>query len=399
MKICFLSAMHAANDKRVFDKEAVSLAQAGFEVMHLCPADHESEQFSKNVRTITYPKPVGIWERILQLPRLFFRARRLNANVYHCNEVDSWIVGIMLKIFCRKTCVFDVHEHYPSVFAESRFPRPLQPLVAGIIRALFRVLTPLTDRLVLAKITVADDFPNAAEKTVLVRNFTPLSALNFSGARTFPGSEEPLRMVHLGLFGRGRGWPQVLDAMHRMQNRKVELLVIGEFNDGSLEDFRARARELSLEDRITCLPWMSFTEALEHLAKSHVGLVTFQPGIQNHVYAMPHKMFDYMAAGMAVICPDFAVEVAPVISESQAGLLVNPADVDALARAFDQLVNDHEQTQAMGERGQNAVKNRYNWETECARLIDMYQELAVIAGLKPAGAQEFDNSGTSDASV
>ena len=37
MRVCFLSSMHPPRDKRVLDKEAISLAQAGFEVIHLAP--------------------------------------------------------------------------------------------------------------------------------------------------------------------------------------------------------------------------------------------------------------------------------------------------------------------------------------------------------------------------
>lgn len=377
MRVCFLSSMHPPGDKRVFDKEAIVLAAKGYDVVHLCPGEKSDSGMSCDIKIITYAKPAGIRGRLMQIFDLYLYAREIDADVYHCNEVDSWFVGVLLKIFRKKKCIFDVHEHYPSTFAESRFPEKVQPLVASAVRLVFRLLTPFTDRLVLAKKTVAADFPKAEHKTILVRNFTPLSGINFAGQRTPAQSGETIKLIHLGLFNKNRGWPQVLKALDLMENKLVFLEVIGEFNDGTRAEFDAAVRQYGLEHRIAVHDWMPFDQAFQYLANAHVGLVVFQPGILNHVYAMPHKMFDYMAAGMAVVCPDFAVEVAPVVQETGCGVLVDPADPVDLAKKLDALVGSPETIHAMGLRGQQAVRDHYNWEAEAARLLKMYQELDV----------------------
>jgi glycosyltransferase involved in cell wall biosynthesis len=89
-------------------------------------------------------------------------------------------------------------------------------------------------------------------------------------------------------------------------------------------------------------------------------------------------MFDYMAAGMAVICPDFAVEVAPFVEKSRCGLLVDPSNPDKLARALDRLVEDPELIKTMGANGQKAVLEQFNWEAEVAQLVKMYKELGSV---------------------
>lgn len=373
-RICFLSSMHPARDKRVFDKEAVTLAAAGFEVIHLCPGKDEEAGVEKGVRIITYPRRTGIRGRIAQLFQLYRDAARVDADVYHCNEVDSWAVGTMLKLFRRRGCVFDVHEDYPSTFAHGRFPLWMHPFVEAIIRAAFLVLSPLTDKFVLAKETVSGDFRVKESRKLLVRNFTPRAGLATAPERTDPACPDGwLRLVHLGLIGKPRGWPQLLAAMAMMQHRKVQLEVIGEFNDNTRDEFEERVRELGLEDRVTLHDWMPFGEAFERLRAADVGLIVFQPGIRNHVYAMPHKMFDYMAAELAVICPDFAVEVAPVIQKEECGLLADPADPADLARKLDFLASSPAMVREMGRRGRRAVIERYNWEAEAEPLIQLYR--------------------------
>ena len=60
MKICFLSSMHPARDKRVFDKEAVSLRVSGYEVVHLCPGHMVEAGVDRGVKVVVYEKPRGI---------------------------------------------------------------------------------------------------------------------------------------------------------------------------------------------------------------------------------------------------------------------------------------------------------------------------------------------------
>lgn len=375
LKLCLLSSMHPARDKRVFDKEAVSLAEAGFTVSHLCPGTPNEAGVERGVRIRTYPRPQGMKGRLKQLLMLYRLGLDEDADVYHCNEVDSWGVGVALRMLRGKRCVFDVHEHYPSTFAESRFPLWLQPAVVWGVRLVLRLLTPFTDRIVLAKRSVSDDFNTTAERKVLVRNYTPLAGLSFAQEPVSPAVKAQYSLVHLGLFSKSRGWPQVLDAIAVMRNRNLRLLVIGEINDGSHEEFSERVFKLGLSDRVTLIDWMPFNKAFLHLLASDIGIVAFQPGVLNHVYAMPHKMFDYMAAGLPVVLPNFAVEVAPVVKESECGVLIDPADPQDIADKLDSLLDDPDEMRAMGKRGREAVRQRYNWEAEAARLVAMYKEL------------------------
>ena len=94
----------------------------------------------------------------------------------------------------RPRLVFDVHETFPHDLAEFHAPRAMRPLVVGAVRALFRLLVPFTDKLVLAKRSVAVDFPGAEAKQILVQNFVPLRMLA-RGRRCGPGARprRPLR--------------------------------------------------------------------------------------------------------------------------------------------------------------------------------------------------------------
>ena len=243
------------------------------------------------------------------------------------------------------------------------------------------MLLPFTDKIVLAKSTVAGDFWFSDRKLVLVRNFSPVSALDNCDTGSHDvdreqGDTRPLRLVHLGLISRLRGWPQILDAMSRTKNNDMSLLIIGDFLDGSKLEFDRRAAELGLDNQVEVLGWMPFEQAFRKLSSCDIGLITLQPGVQNHVFAMPHKLFDYMLAGLAVIIPSFAVEVAPIVKATNCGILVDTSDVAAIADCLDNLAADRHERFQMGQRGRAAVIEEFNWENEVERLIDMYRDLA-----------------------
>lgn len=375
LRICLLSALHPPFDKRVFDKEARTLAAAGYEVIHLAPGDG-GETLVDGVRVITFPGPSGIRQRLGQLRRLYRMAVTLDADVYQCNEVDSWGVGVALRLFRGAACVFDVHEHYPEDFAEMRFPSVLRPLVRGVVRMVMRLLAAGTDRVVLAKRSLADDFRYfPASRVCLVQNFVPLAELPPLAEKPAPVKSAPLRLIHLGLVNRVRGWPQMLEGLARACHQDVELLVLGEIGGGEESAFWAAVDGLGLASRVRHRAWLPFAAAMQEVMAADVGIILFQPGYFNHVHALPHKLFDYMGGGLPVIAPAFAIEVAHIVDSAGCGLLVDAADPQSFADAIDRLAGNPAERRAMGLRGHKAVEASYNWEAEGRRLVAMYAEL------------------------
>jgi glycosyltransferase involved in cell wall biosynthesis len=374
LSICFLSSMHTPFDKRVFEKEARSLAVAGFSVTHIAPGDG-TEFVANDVRIVTYPGRKGLFGRILQLRLLYKIAVSVGAEVYHCNELDSWLIGLFLKAFHGSKCVVDIHEHYPEEFAEVRFPNFLRGIVRRLVAFGIWGFSQYTDRVVVAKSSLLYDFKYVPdEKLVLVQNFSPLR--NFSvdlevePKKKLPSQE--FRMIHLGLFGVRRGWPQLLKAMKILDDRDIKLLIVGEIADGSEKAFRQQCIASGLGESIEMIDWLPIDEAMELVKTSHLGLILFQPDCHNHVHALPHKLFDYMGAAVPVLVPQIAVEVVEIVSKSDCGLCIDSGSPEAIATAIREAKANTLEMVKKGENGRAAVFNEFNWENEEARLIQTY---------------------------
>jgi glycosyltransferase involved in cell wall biosynthesis len=114
--------------------------------------------------------------------------------------------------------------------------------------------------------------------------------------------------------------------------------------------------------------------AREEAAGCDIALVLFQPGVENHRLALPHKLFDAMLCGLPVIVPDFAEEVRAVVAEAGCGIAIDTADAAAVARAVTVLA-DPAQRAGMGARGRAAALTRFSWQGEAARLAELYRRL------------------------
>ena len=364
--VLLLSAAHPPDDLRVVRKEGAALAAAGWRVRHLAPGPPGPQAAIEGVAIECYPRRPGWAGRLRGIPALARRAAASGAAVLHASEPDAWAAALLAARRCGARCVLDVHEHYPSRL-DARLPRWARPAGRAALRLLCRAAGRAADAVVVAKDGLAAEFPGA----VAVRNYALPVAI--APRRHRPG---PPTLAHAGALGRSRGWPQLLEAM-ALAPPGTRLRLIGRFTDGSEPDFRARAAALGLAGRIEHLGWHPHPEALALLAEADIGLVLFQPGEENHRLALPHKLFDAMLAGLPVIAPAFAEEVAGIIQDAGCGLLVETADPAAIAGAIAALA-DPDLRARLGAAGRDAALTRYAWGAEAARLVGLYRRLAPL---------------------
>jgi glycosyltransferase involved in cell wall biosynthesis len=372
--VCLVSAAHPPEDLRVVGKEGAALAAAGWRVRHLAPGTGKPGSH-RGVAIETYARGPGWQGRLSALPSLVRRAARARAAVLHASEPDAWLAALLAARRSGARVVLDVHEHYPSRL-DQRLPAPLRPLARSAIRRAGRRAGRAADAVVVAKDGLDADFA-APGKTVAVRNYA--LAPEVIPRRHEPGG--PV-LVHLGACGRERGGFAMLEALARCPPA-ARLRLIGRFTDGSEPEFRARAAALGLYGRIEILGWRPYAEALALAAECDIGLVLFQPGVENHRLALPHKLFDCMLAGLPVIAPGFAEEVAAVVTEAGCGELVDPSDPGDVAAAVRALA-DPARRARLGAAGRQAALTRFAWDGEAARLVELYRRLAPLPG---AGAR------------
>ena len=358
--VLMLSAAHPADDVRIVVKEGAALAAAGWRVTHLAPG--AAGGVLRGVVLRGHGGGRGWRARLRGIPALARQAAALRPAVIHAHEPDSWAAAILAGRRCGARIVLDVHEHYPSRL-DARLPPPLRPVVRAALSALCRLAAARADAVVVAK----DGLQALFGACVPVRNYA-----EDAGVAPRAHGPGPLRLLHLGALGAARGAFAMLDLLAALP--EARLVLVGRFTDGSEAAFDTRAAALGVAARIERTGWLPRAAALEQAARCDVALVLFQPGVENHRLALPHKLFDAMLCGLPVIVPDFAAEVAGIVAEAGCGIALDTTDAGALRRAVRSLADPARRAE-MGARGQAAARTRFAWEAEAARLVALYETL------------------------
>jgi len=361
-----LTTVHPTFDTRIFHKEAKTLARVGYDVTLI--AQHERDEVVDGVKIIALPKPRNRLSRMFGLTwRAFHKAIRQRADIYHFHDPELIPVGLLLKLRGKRV-IYDVHEDVPKqILSKEWIPRPLRRLVAGAARVAEALASWAFDGIVAATPAIAKRFP--AGKTIVVQNFPILKEL--VAPESTPYQNRPAKIIYVGGITAIRGIREMVQAMSLMpESLDARLVLVGAFSPPSLE---AEVRGLPGWERVEFVGWQDRASVARLLGEARAGLVLFHPE-PNHLEAQPNKLFEYMSAGLPVIASDFPLW-REIVEKERCGLLVDPLDPAAIAKVIQWILEHPEEAEAMGRRGQKAVFERYNWDTEAAKLIALYRRL------------------------
>jgi glycosyltransferase involved in cell wall biosynthesis len=192
-----------------------------------------------------------------------------------------------------------------------------------------------------------------------------------------PLATDPHAPLVLGFIGFVRSW-HGLDAVVAaiadqaragMGGRRLSLTVIG---DGPARaELEQQASLLGVSEQVR------FTGVVEH-AEVPARLSGFDIALQPKVvaYASPLKIFDYMAAGCAIVAPD-QPNIREILEHERTALLFNPDDPAALWQAISRLVDDPalRQRLAVAARAELEAKD-YTWHGNARRIAQWASEQA-----------------------
>ncbi|HEY3135875.1 MAG TPA: glycosyltransferase family 4 protein [Blastocatellia bacterium] len=107
----------------------------------------------------------------------------------------------------------------------------------------------------------------------------------------------------------------------------------------------------------------SYLDACDILVSPHV-----ESADGSEFFGSPTKLFEYMAMAKPVIASRLG-QIADVIADGESGLLVEPGDSSALARAIERLAQDHALRARLGTAARSAVVEQYSWRHNAARVF------------------------------
>jgi glycosyltransferase involved in cell wall biosynthesis len=238
---------------------------------------------------------------------------------------------------------------------------------------IFAVTGPLRD------LIVAQGAP--AARVEVVHNGTEPEEFPLAATRA-----DRAERVVLGFIGFVRAW-HGLDAVLRAMAgddaaEQLNFVVAGE--GPARPELERIAKELDLDGRVHFTGLVARAEVPDLLASFDIAL---QPSVVS--YASPLKIFEYMAAGLAIVAPD-QPNIREILTEGETALLFDPGQPEAMWRAVVTLAADPALRRRLGRAArEDLIRRRFTWRDNAARVVaGARADLAARAPHRPGVSKE-----------
>lgn len=362
--VVHLTSAHDIGDARIFLKECRSLVAAGYRVTLVATGVVPERCIREGVSVIAVRKYQGRLARMtLGAFRVLLRGLIEGGRVFHIHdpELMPWALGLRLL---GRIVIFDAHEDLPKQIMSKHYIHQRLRFIFSKLATLLELLVGrIAHRVVAATPSIARNFPQ--NRVTLIQNF-PMEGELSCGVRN--GAVDPY-FAYVGGISRIRGMREMVSALGLL-DQDARLWLAGPFETVVAQN---ELSEVAGWNRVSYLGSVTRTRVGEILASAKAGLVLFLP-VPNHIESQPNKLFEYMSAGIPVIASNFPRWV-EIVDGNMCGLVVDPQDHHAIAMAMNWILGHPEEAQAMGARGQLAVRERYNWTNESVKLVELYHQL------------------------
>lgn len=359
--ICHVTVVHPYNDNRIFYKECLSLKKEGYKVF-LIASDTESKvQDGISIYGIKRYK-----NRVVNFIRtsvfgVFFKAKKLNADIYHFHDPELMIFGILMRIIGKKV-IYDIHENNSASILSKPYIKKMwkKKVLSFVFNLIEFSLVRFYNKLVVASPAIYDKF----------EKYNPTLINNFPIVTEPPKLKSLLKkkknaIIYVGGLSKIRGIIELINAFSEIDN--IELWLLGPFES---ESFKEECINTLGWKKVKYLGVVEPYKVFSYIQEADAGVICFLD-VPNHI-TLPTKPFEYMICKKPMIMSDF--EYWKNFFKDGA-VFVNPSDSKSIKNGILDLFNSTKRMEKMGNINYHRIINEYNWQKEAEKLILLYKEL------------------------
>ncbi|MHB8904894.1 MAG: glycosyltransferase [Melioribacteraceae bacterium] len=154
------------------------------------------------------------------------------------------------------------------------------------------------------------------KNTLVIRNIpllqTPTAKIDFRKLYNIP--DDKLILLYQGVLLEGRGVQMIMRTMVKLTNTVLVILGDGEQKN----NFQKLAQQLNISERVFYAGTIGQRELINYTAGGDVGLSLIENISVSYYHALPNKLFEYIMAGLPVLCSDLP-QMKKIVEEYQVG--------------------------------------------------------------------------------
>jgi glycosyltransferase involved in cell wall biosynthesis len=290
------------------------------------------------------------------------------------------LLGLVSRFFRGGKAVYWAMDLYPDVMYASGMLKP-RGVVSGLLDRLHRSLVRRADATVVLGRCMEDRLLAKGLPGERIR-FIPVWS-DESGVRPIAREHNQVRaqwglgdaftVMYSGNFGVGHDADTLKAAMLALRDRSdIRFVFVG--GGKRRPEIEAFIREHSLTNA-AYHDYVPREKLAESLCVGDVHLISLREGMEGLI--VPSKLFGIMAAGRpSIFIGHPSSEIARVIEESAAGVLIREGDSAALTGQIERLAADREAAATMGASARAALLGRYDARTACEQWAALLESLA-----------------------
>lgn len=370
-KVCHLTSVHPPFDVRIFRKECVSLANAGFEVTLIAPIN--KVVLRDGVRLLPVKFSENRLIRMLSVTfKMFGLARKQQADLYHFHDPELMLCGVLLRLTGKKV-IYDIHENVRLTILDKPYLNIFSRKILYWSYLLFEKLClPFYHQYVLALSEETYFKYYNPKKSTVILNF-PKKIVQ---CQQIKKDADQLRLIYSGAVFEYRGIFEMIELSRLLKKREINFVldIVGKvWSDDLVKKISRLLKKYELTDQIIFHGFVDASKVADFVARAHAGISLLHPYIR-YQEALPTKIFEYMQHGLPVITNNFPLLV-NYVEKTETGICI---DINHLDNEIEKIVGLIEQPERMKKMGENGIKfttEKWNWESQAEKLINLYEQI------------------------
>ena len=371
-KVVHLTTVHHPFDTRIYHKECLSLHKAGYNVSLIVPIENkntgEQSITEEGIRLIATKKRKNRLVRMLLSTWQTYRlAKKEQADYYHFHDPELLLVGWLLKSKTN-TVIYDVHEDYHTGILQKEYlKQPIKKIIAKLYDKVETFFIKKMD-LVLAEKYYQERYPQGKQ----ILNYPSINQTLHSTKRDH--NKVTNALIYTGNVTEVRG--SYLHAVLPKLPSKPEVYFYGKCDALIAEEMNALAEESSDKRHFTGIDRFVERKDIDqaYLQKNWLAGMAIFPPTEHYKRKELTKFFEYMTAGIPIICSNFPVWQ-KFIDRYQCGITVDPDKPNEWEQAINYLKQHPKERAQMILNGRQAIENELNWHYEEEKLLAWYKQI------------------------